>query len=65
MITSKIKTSLLAEKGIDSTDISVETTKGRVMLSGAVKSSEQRQRAEKIARDTGGVKGVTNKLEVR
>ena|SRR5436190_13018262 len=65
VITSKIKTSLVAEKGIDSTNISVETTKGRVMLSGAVKSSEERQRAEKIARETGGVKGVNNKLEVR
>lgn len=65
VITTKVKSSLLAEKGIDSGDISVETSKGRVLLSGFVKSSGQRQRAEQIARETSGVKGVANRLEVR
>src|SRR5204863_191149 len=65
VITSKIKTSLIAEKGIDSTDISVETAKGRVMLSGDVKSPDQRQMAEGVARKVAGVKEVENKLEVK
>jgi osmotically-inducible protein OsmY len=65
VITTKVKSSLLTEKGIDSTDISVETSKGRVLLSGFVKSSDQRQRAEQIARGTSGVRSVANRLEVR
>src|SRR5262245_40709229 len=65
VITTKVTRSLLTEKGIDSTDISVETSKGRVMLSGFVKSSTQRNRAEQIARDTSGVRSVSNQLEVR
>src|SRR5262245_56492565 len=60
-ITTKIKSSLLTEKGIDSTDIKVETFKGRVLLSGYVKSDDQRQRAVTIARETGGVKEVSNR----
>ena len=35
VITTKIRSSLIAEKGIDSTGISVETNKGQVLLSGA------------------------------
>jgi osmotically-inducible protein OsmY len=64
-ITTKVKTSLLSEKGVDSTDIKVETFKGRVLLSGFVKSPDQRQRAEAVARDTGGVRAVDNRIELR
>ena len=65
LITTKVKTALIAEKGIDSGKISVETEKGKVMLSGDVKSPDQRQRAEGIARKVAGVKHVDNKLEVK
>jgi osmotically-inducible protein OsmY len=65
VITTKIRSSLIAEKGIDSTGISVETNKGQVLLSGAVKSSSQRSRAEQIARDVNGVRSVSNRIEVR
>ena len=65
VITTKVKSALLAEKGIDSTDISVKTDKGRVLLSGYVKNESQRTGAEQVARGTGGVKTVLNNLEVR
>jgi osmotically-inducible protein OsmY len=65
LITTKVKTALLAEKGIDSARISVETDKGKVMLSGDVKSPDQRQKAEGVARKIAGVKSVENKLEVK
>ena len=65
LITTKVKTALIAEKGIDSGKISVETEKGKVMLSGDVKSPDQRQRAEGIARKVTGVKEVDNKIEVK
>ena len=65
LITTKVKAALLAEKGVDSGKISVETEKGKVMLSGDVKGPDQRQRAEGIARKVSGVKEVDNKLEVK
>ena len=65
IITTKVKTALLAEKGIDSGRISVETDQGHVMLSGDVKSPDQRQRAEGIARQVTGVRAVENKIEVK
>ena len=65
LITTKVKTALLAEKGIDSARISVETDRGRVMLSGDVKGPDQRQRAEGLARQVAGVKSVENKLELK
>ena len=65
VITTKVKSALLAEKNVDGTSISVETFKGRVLLAGYVKSPDQRQRAEGVARSVGGVKAVNNKLEVK
>jgi len=56
VITTKVKTAIIAEKGIDGTSVSVETNKGRVLLSGYVKSPDQRQRAEGLARQVGGVR---------
>jgi len=65
LITTKVKTALLAEKGIDSGKISVETDNGKVMLSGDVKNPDQRQKAEGVARKITGVKEVDNKLQVK
>lgn len=65
LITTKVKTALISETGIDSTKISVETDNGKVMLSGDVKSPDQRQRAEGLARKVTGVKEVDNKIEVK
>lgn len=65
VITTKVKSALVTEKGIDSTAISVETFKGRVLLAGYAKSPDERQRVEGIARTVPGVKAVNNKIEVR
>jgi osmotically-inducible protein OsmY len=65
VITTKVKSALLTEKDVDSTAISVETFKGRVLLAGFVKSPDQRQRAEGVARSVAGVKAVNNTLEVK
>ena len=65
VITTKVKTALLTEKDIDSTSISVETFKGRVLLSGYVKGPDQRQRAEGLTRAVPGVKAVNNKLVLK
>ena len=65
VITAKVKAALLSEKDVDSTAISVETFKGRVLLSGYVKGPDQRQRAEGLTRGVPGVKEVNNNLEMK
>lgn len=65
IITTKVKTALLADSVVKGTDISVETTKGDVLLSGAVASRDQADRALKIAKSVEGVKNVDNRLTVR
>ena len=55
-ITTKVKTELMATKGIPSTDISVTTTNGSVTLSGVVETKAQVQKAVAVAH---AVKGVT------
>lgn len=65
-ITTKVKTALLNDKDVhDSMNINVETLKGRVQLAGYVKTPDERQRAEGVARSVAGVKSVSNKIEVR
>ena len=65
VITTKVKSGLLADKTVSTLDVSVETFKGRVLLAGFVKSTDERQRAEKIAWSVTGVREVSNKIVVR
>src|SRR5438309_9704119 len=56
-ITTKVKTELMTTKGIPSTDISVTTNNGVVVLSGVVDSKAQVQKSVAVAK---GIKGVRN-----
>lgn len=62
VITTKVKAALLAEKGIPSTAITVETYKGVVLLSGFVDSADVIERAGTVLAKVGGVKSVKNSL---
>lgn len=64
-VTTKVKAALLRAKGVKSTDISVETTKGVVLLSGFVEDVNQVNRAGHVASGVGGVTEVRNTLQVR
>jgi hyperosmotically inducible periplasmic protein len=63
-ITTKVKAAFASGKGIDSNDIHVTTTAGVVTLGGQVQNSYMASRVEEIARNTNGVRGVTNDLRV-
>lgn len=63
-ITTKVKTAFASGKGIKSNDIHVVTTAGVVTLSGQVASSHMASRVVAIARNTKGVRGVNNDLQV-
>lgn len=64
-VTAKVKSALLNEKSIHSTDIKVTTTAGVVTLTGFVSSSEQSEQAEGVAKLVEGVKSVKNELKVQ
>jgi hyperosmotically inducible protein len=64
-ITADVKTRLIAEPGIRSFSINVDTFNGNVFLKGDVKTSAQRATAERLARKVKGVKAIRNELVVR
>lgn len=64
-ITAKVKAALLREPQLDSLDVSVETYRGEVLLSGFVKNQTQRSKALKTASAIAGVTGVKDALVVR
>ncbi|WP_227875096.1 molecular chaperone OsmY [Oceanisphaera profunda] len=64
LITTKVKAELLDHDAIDSEDISVETEKGVVTLSGFVASQEQIKHAVTETGKVAGVVSVNDKLNV-
>jgi osmotically-inducible protein OsmY len=65
VITTKIKSQLAADDLLKSFEISVETYKGIVQLSGFVDSQRAVDKAGQIARGVEGVKSVKNNLKVK
>jgi len=64
MISSKVKTKLIANSEIKAGDIDVSSSQGVVTLIGRVSSTTIKSDAERIARGTSGVKDVNNELTV-
>lgn len=65
VITTKVKAQLAADDFLNSFQISVETYKGTVQLSGFVDSQAAADKAAQIARGVGGVTSVKNDLIVK
>lgn len=58
-ITSKVKSTFLADSDLDGMDIKVETTQGVVSLSGTVSSEAEKELAIQKTRSIKGVKDVS------
>jgi osmotically-inducible protein OsmY len=65
LITTKVKSDLLAAKDVSSTHISVTTTKGVVTLTGTAATTQESNKAAEIARGVSGVKAVENQIRVQ
>ena len=65
VITTKVKTMLASDDFLKSFEISVETYKGTVQLSGFVDSQKAIDKAGEIARGVKGVTSVKNNLNVK
>src|SRR5688500_17464738 len=64
-ITSKVKAKLLDSGKVDGLDVNVDSTNGRVKLSGWASSSTEVKTAGDLAREVDGVKSVDNQLQVK
>jgi hyperosmotically inducible periplasmic protein len=64
MISSKVRVKLIANSEVRAGDIDVSSSGGVVTLIGRVGSETMKNTAEHIARDTKGVNGVNNELQV-
>jgi len=65
VVTAKVKAALVADPVTKAHQITVETFKGTVQLSGFVESDEARSRALQLARNVDGVRKVKDAMEVR
>jgi hyperosmotically inducible protein len=64
-ITTKVKTAVLAEPGLKSLQIDVDTKNGVVTLSGTVDNASMKERANQVAQSVSGVKSVVDNLAVK
>ena len=64
-ITASVNATLTADKASNFTRIDVDTNRGVVSLNGTVADTQQKSRAEQLARRVDGVKNVINNLQVQ
>lgn len=65
VITTKVKAAVFNEPSLKSTEITVETFKGVVQLSGFVSSRAAANKAVEVARSVGGVKSVKDDMRIK
>ena len=65
VITAKVKTAIFQEPTLKSSEINVETFKGKVQLSGFVASADSANLAVATARGVKGVDSVKNDMRVK
>lgn len=65
VLTTRVKSALLADPDVKSFDIKVETRKGEVQLSGFVDNQTQIERASAVAQGVPGVRTVISKLTLK
>lgn len=63
-LTTKVKSKLAADPEVNPFNIDVDTQDGIVTLRGQVEDAEAKTEAGKLARNTDGVRGVRNLIEV-
>jgi len=65
IITGKVKTALMNDSSIKSSDIAVVTRNEEVQLSGFVNSQEQMDKAVSVAKTVQGVRSVSNEMKIK
>ena len=65
VITTKAKAAIFNAPDLKTLQISVQTRKGEVLLSGFVDNQAAKMKAEEVVKNIAGVKSVINSLEVK
>ena len=65
VITTKVKAPIFTEPSLKSTEINVETYKGKVQLSGFVNSRADMTKAVEVARSVKGVVAVKDEMQLK
>ncbi len=65
VLTTAIKSRMAEHQRSSLNRVKVETTDGKVQLSGVVDSQEAKSEAARVAKQVKGVKGVDNEIEVQ
>jgi hyperosmotically inducible protein len=63
-LTARVKAALLDDEQVKGTMFNVDVNQGKVTLSGTAQNATEAKRAEQIARQTPGVKGVESTIRV-
>ncbi|HRE81827.1 MAG TPA: BON domain-containing protein [Opitutaceae bacterium] len=64
-LTARVKAAFASDEVVKARDVSVESFRGTVQLSGFVETSGQKERAESIAKSIQGVQAVKNNIIVK
>jgi len=64
-LTTKVKTAIFEEPTLKSSEINVETFKGKVQLSGFVSSRDAADKAVVVAQNVKGVESVKNDMRIK
>lgn len=64
-ITAQVKTKLFESKEVEGLDVNVDSTNGRVKLTGWADTAAEARAAGNLAREVKGVKSVDNQLQVK
>lgn len=64
-ITASVQAKLTADNVSNFSRIDVDTERGIVSLNGVVQNAQQRDRAEQLTRQVGGVRGLNNNLQIQ
>lgn len=65
VITTRVKARFVENPDVGAASIKVETLNGTVLLSGFARNATERSTAERLARETSGVRSVRNEILVR
>jgi osmotically-inducible protein OsmY len=65
VITTKVRAAIFNEPGLKVSEVKVQTFKGTVQLSGFVSSRDDINRAVRVASAVGGVKSVSNDMQLK
>jgi osmotically-inducible protein OsmY len=65
VITTKVKAAIFNEPGLKSSEVKVQTFKGVVQLSGFVTSRDDMKDAVRVAMAVGGVKAVSDQMQLK